>query len=35
LRAKQFLAGAREAALLRDFEKCGEVVEIHSGRDEL
>jgi hypothetical protein len=35
LRAEQFLPGAREAALLRDFEKCGEVVEVHSGCDEL
>ena len=35
LRAKQFLASAREAALLSDFEKCGEVVEVHSGCDEL
>jgi hypothetical protein len=35
LRAKQFLAGAREAALLRDFEKCSEVIEIHSGCVEL
>ena len=26
---------AREAALLRDFDKCGEVVEIHCGCDEL
>ena len=35
LGAEQFLTSAREAVLFRDFEKCGEVVEIHSVCDEL